>query len=92
MCWSLGRLCLVSTISFFPEVAFLLNKSRNFRVIYGLNYAINCTAYLLGCSTGKQGQAHLYPPKEHEGMKFLDWVEYLVRITIKQTSTGVQFE
>ena len=68
---------------------FYLNESRNIRVIYGPDYAINCTAYLLGCPPGKQGQAHLYPPRENEGTKFLDWVERLVRTTIKQTSTGV---
>lgn len=79
----------MSTISFFSEVAFLLNESRNFRVIYGSNYAINCTAYLLKCLPGKQGQAHLYPSGEYKGMKFLDWVECLIRTTIKQTSAGV---
>jgi len=80
----------VSTISFFfTRLLFYSNESRNIRVIYGPDYAINCSAYLLGCLPGKQGQAHLYPPRENEGTKFLDWVELLVRTTIKQTSAGV---
>lgn len=74
---------------FFTKLLFLLNESRNFRVIYSPNYAINCTAYLLGCPPGKQGRAHLYPPREYEGTNFLDWVERLVTTTIKQTTAGV---
>lgn len=71
------------------EVAILLNGSRNFRVIYGPNYALNCTAYLLESPPGKQGQAHLYPPKEYEGAKFLDWIDRLIKTAIKQSNAGV---
>lgn len=67
----------------------ILTCTRNFRVTYGLNYAINCTAYLLGCPPGRPGQAHLYPPKDYKEAKFLDWVDYLIKTAVKHSGAGV---
>ncbi|KAJ3570395.1 hypothetical protein NP233_g4432 [Leucocoprinus birnbaumii] len=58
----------------------------NFRVTYGESYSINCTAFLLGCPPGRPGQAHFYPPKDYQGVKFLDWVDYLVKAAVNQPS------
>ncbi|KXN89633.1 Mediator of RNA polymerase II transcription subunit 17 [Leucoagaricus sp. SymC.cos] len=61
----------------------------NFRVTYGPSYAINCTAYFLGCPPGKQGQTHLYPPKDQMKPEFSKWVDNLVRNAVKQSGTGM---
>lgn len=65
----------------------LLTHTSNFRMTYGCDYSINCTAYLLGHQPGKQGVAHLYPPKDHQEVKFLDWVNHLITNAIRLSST-----
>ncbi|KAF9453081.1 hypothetical protein P691DRAFT_802458 [Macrolepiota fuliginosa MF-IS2] len=61
----------------------------NFRVTYGLDYTISCTAYFLGHSSGTQGQAHQYPPKDYREAKFLDWAEYLIKNAIKHSTSSI---
>ncbi|KAG5649016.1 hypothetical protein DXG03_000365 [Asterophora parasitica] len=67
------------TISSIPQLCQLLTDEveRNFRVTFGKDFTINCSAFQLHKETSKQGQLGTYSP-EQRTLSLLSWIERII--------------